>query len=80
MKSMKEPETSTVFTGLDGRTDAELPRWYADQKTDTELVSFIEAICELPRAIDTTVVYRNPYTNDRVVRNHIRQISGCWES
>ena len=29
---MNDPETRTVFAGLDGRSDAQLPNWYAEQK------------------------------------------------
>ena len=68
---MKPPEDTTVFAGLDGRTtDAQLPDWYARQKRehvpDDGPVSFAEAIRTLPRATDTTVAYRNPYTSEWV--------------
>jgi hypothetical protein len=63
---MKDPETATVFAGLDGRTDTELPEWYADQHGDPDPVSFSAAIRDLPQAIDTAVAYRNPYTDEWV--------------
>jgi len=66
MESMKDPETTTVFAGLDGRTDTELPEWYAEQHVGPEPVSFSAAIRELPQAVDTAVAYRNPYTDEWV--------------
>jgi hypothetical protein len=65
---MKEPDSSTIFAGLDGRSDAQLPEWYK-RNTNTnggESVSFAEAIRALPQAIDTTVAYKNPYTSEWV--------------
>jgi hypothetical protein len=66
MESMKDPETATVFAGLDGRTDTELPDWYAEQHGGPEPISFSAAIRELPQAVDTAVAYRNPYTDEWV--------------
>ncbi|MFA9417901.1 hypothetical protein [Natrinema sp. HArc-T2] len=63
---MKDPETATVFAGLDGRTDAKLPEWYADRHGVTDPLSFSEAVRDLPQAIDTAVAYRNPYTDEWV--------------
>ena len=63
---MKDPETATVFAGLDGRTDTELPEWYAEQHATPDPVSFSQAIRELPQAIETAVAYRNPYTEEWV--------------
>jgi hypothetical protein len=63
---MKDPETATVFAGLDGRTDTELPEWYAERHGDPDPVSFSAAIRDLPQAIDTAVAYRNPYTDEWV--------------
>ena len=63
---MKEPDSSTVFAGLDGRADAQLPEWYERSNDIDEPISFAEAIRALPRAIDTTVAYRNPCTNEWV--------------
>jgi hypothetical protein len=63
---MKDPETSTVFAGIDGRTNADLPAWFAE-KTQTDpddVISFSEAIRQLPRAVETTVAYQNPYTEE----------------
>jgi len=63
---MKDPETRTVFAGLDGRSDAQLPNWYAEQKPVDEPVAFTEAIRDLPQAIETTVAYQNPYSDEWV--------------
>jgi len=63
---MKDPESSTVFAGVDGRTDTELPEWYRRKKTVDEPVSFAEAIRDLPQAVETTVAYQNPYTDEWV--------------
>ena len=61
---MKEPAQRTVFAGLDGCTDAELPEWYAEQKPVDEPASFAEAIRDLPRAVETRVAYQNPYVDE----------------
>ena len=65
---MKDPETSTIFAGIDGRTDATLPKWYAEKtQADAEdVISFSEAVRQLPRAVETTVAYQNPYTEEWV--------------
>ena len=65
---MKSPESRTIFAGLDGRTDTQLPDWYASRNIDddTEVVSFAEAVRDLPRAVDTDVAYQNPYTQEWV--------------
>jgi len=43
---MKDPETATLFAGLDGRPDTELPSWYADRHGGAEPISFSEARLE----------------------------------
>lgn len=58
---MKEPASRTVFAGVDGHTDAQLPAWYRQKNGSDDPVSFPEAIRELPRAVETTVAYQNPY-------------------
>jgi hypothetical protein len=65
---MQAPDSRTIFAGLDGRTDTQLPDWYADGTVaaDADVVSFTEAIRDLPRAVDTTVAYRNPHTGEWV--------------
>ena len=65
---MKDPETSTVFAGIDGRTNADLPAWFAEktQADPEEVISFSEAVRSLPRAVETTVAYQNPYTEEWV--------------
>ncbi len=61
---MKDPETRTVFASVDGRSDAQLPNWYAEQKPVDDPVSFADAIRDLPRAVETTVAYQNPYSDE----------------
>jgi hypothetical protein len=63
---MKGPESRTVFAGVDGRTDTELPDWYRRKKTIDEPKSFAEAMRDLPQAVETTVAYRNPYSDEWV--------------
>ena len=63
---MKDPESRTVFAGVDGRTGTELPDWYRRKKTVDEARSFAEAVRDLPQAVETTVAYQNPYTDEWV--------------
>jgi len=63
---MKDPESRTVFAGVDGRTDTELPDWYRQKKTVDEPKSFAETVRDLPQAVETTVAYRNPYSDEWV--------------
>ncbi|WP_178917822.1 hypothetical protein [Natronomonas gomsonensis] len=63
---MKSPETSTVFAGVDARTDTDLPEWYEARQDTDEVTTFAEAIRELPRATETKVGYENPYTGEWV--------------
>ncbi|MFD1570451.1 hypothetical protein [Halorubrum laminariae] len=63
---MKDPESRTVFAGVDGRTDTELPDWYRRKKTVDEARSFAEAVRDLPQAVETTVAYQNPYSDEWV--------------
>jgi len=65
---MKDPETSTVFAGIGGRTNADIPAWFAKktQADSADIVSFSEAVRSLPRAVETTVAYQNPYTEEWV--------------
>ena len=63
---MKDPESRTIFAGVDGSTDTELPEWYRQRHESDDLVSFAEAIRDLPQAIESTVAYKNPYTNEWV--------------
>ena len=63
---MKDPESRTIFAGVDGRTDTELPEWYRQRHGDEDLVSFAEAIRDLPQAVETTVAYQNPFTDEWV--------------
>ena len=52
---MKDPESRTIFAGVDGRTDTELPEWYRQRYEGDDAVSFAEAIRDLPQAVETTV-------------------------
>jgi len=63
---MKDPESRTVFAGVDGRTDTELPDWYRRKKPVDEPKSFAEVVRDLPQAVETTVAYQNPYSNEWV--------------
>lgn len=65
---MPRSETTTVFAGVDGRADAQLPDWYEAQHAVDyrEVVSFAEAIRDLPRAIETQVAYYNPFADSWV--------------
>jgi len=63
---MKDPESRTVFAGVDGRTDTELPDWYRQKKTVDEPKSFAETVRDLPQAVEATVAYRNPYSDEWV--------------
>ncbi|MBX0296712.1 hypothetical protein [Haloarcula nitratireducens] len=71
---MKTPETTTVFAGVDDRTDADLPTWYAQRKTADSPVSFAEAIRTVPRAVETTVAYTNPYTDEWIPTNRFNAV------
>jgi len=63
---MKSPETSTVFAGVDARTDTNLPEWYEARQNTEDVTTFAEAIRNLPQATETTVGYENPYTGEWV--------------
>lgn len=63
---MKDPASSTVFAGVDGRTDTELPDWYRQKKSVDDPEAFAEAVRNLPQAVETTVAYQNPYTDEWV--------------
>lgn len=63
---MNDPESRTVFAGIDGQTNAELPEWYQRKRAVDESVTFAEAIRTLLQAIETAAAYRNPDTDDGV--------------
>lgn len=63
---MTNPETTTVFAGLDGRTKARLPAWYARQRSTDQSTTFATAVRALPQATTTEVAYRNPYADEWV--------------
>ncbi len=64
--SMEDPDTRLVFSGVDDRTTASLPAWYDRTHPAAEPCSFAEAIRRLPRATETSVAYKNPYTDEWV--------------
>ena len=49
---MKDPESRTIFVDVDGRTDTELPEWYQQRQRGDDLVTFAEAIRDLPQAVN----------------------------
>ena len=61
---MKAPETTTMSAGVDARTETHLPEWYECRSSTDETTTFAEAIRELPRAIEMTVAYKNPHTDE----------------
>ena len=63
---MNDPDERLVFSGVDNRTDASLPAWYERTRPDADPVSFADAVRRLPRATETTVAYKNPYTDEWV--------------
>jgi hypothetical protein len=63
---MKSPDSRTFFAGIDGRTDTQIPDWYAERTADSQSMSFADAVRTLPRAVDTSVAYRNRYTDEWV--------------
>lgn len=65
---MTDTERTTVFAGVDGRTNTDLPEWFAaETEMDTRTpCSFAHAIRALPRATETTVAYKNTYTDEWV--------------
>jgi hypothetical protein len=63
---MNDPDQRLVFSGVDNRTDASLPAWYERTHPEADPMSFAEAIRRLPRATETTVAYKNPYTDEWV--------------
>lgn len=73
---MKDPESRTIFAGVDGRTDIELPEWYRDRHGDTNPVTFAEAVRDLPQAVETTVAYQNPYTYEWVETEQFNALLG----
>ncbi|MDL0127754.1 hypothetical protein PNP84_06370 [Halobacterium salinarum] len=63
---MKDPESRIIFAGVDGRTDTELPEWYRERHRGADPVTFAEAVRDLPQAVETTVAYQNPHTDEWV--------------
>jgi hypothetical protein len=71
---MTDPDQTCVFAGVDGRTDTELPRWFAQQVATDDVTSFAEAIRSLPQATETRVAYRNPYTEEWVTTERFNAV------
>jgi hypothetical protein len=63
---MDDAETTTAFAGLDGRTDTDLPTWFDRLHDGPETVPFSRTIRQLPRATETQVAFKNPYTDEWV--------------
>jgi len=63
---MAHPETTTTFAGVDGQTNTSLPEWYARGRDEAELVSFAEAVRDLPQAVESAVAFQNPYSGEWV--------------
>jgi len=72
--TMKDPEARTIFAGVDGCTETELPEWYRQRHGGEAPVSFAEAIRDLPQAVETTVAYRNPYTDDWIATDRFNAL------
>jgi uncharacterized protein YukE len=71
---LNDTETSTVFAGIDGRTDATLPTWYEREHDPETVRSLAEAIRSLPRAVDTRVAFKNPYSDEWVATNRFNAL------
>ena len=71
---MKSPDSRMLFAGIDGRTDTQIPDWYAERRSDSQSTSFADAVRELPRAIDASVAYRNRYTDEWVETNRFNAV------
>ena len=63
---MHETDTTSCFAGCDGRTASELPAWFASEHDATDATTFAAAIRTLPRATQTKIAYKNPYTDEWV--------------
>jgi hypothetical protein len=63
---MHDADTTSCFAGCDGRTASELPPWFATEQDSPEPTTFAEAIRDLPRATQTEIAYKNPYTDEWV--------------
>ena len=55
--AMKDPESRIIFAGVDRRTDTELPELYRQRRGNAEIVTFAEAIRELPQSLSGSRVY-----------------------
>lgn len=71
---MKDPKSQTVFAGVDGLAEAQLPNWHAEERPDDNPLSFAEAIRSLPRASEATVAYRNPHTGEWIKTDRFNAI------
>ncbi len=63
---MRNPDQRTVFAGVDARSEAQLPAWYASYHQERNPVTFAEAIRQLPTATDANVAFYNPFVDDWV--------------
>lgn len=71
---MNSRETPTIFAGVDGQAPSALPAWYRGKTSLRDLVSFAEAIRSVPRAVETTVAYNNPYSGDWVETERVNAL------
>ena len=58
---MRNPDQRTVFAGVDARSEARLPAWYAAYHRARDPVTFVEAIRQLPTATRAKVAFSNPF-------------------
>ncbi|ELZ27048.1 hypothetical protein C474_16899 [Halogeometricum pallidum JCM 14848] len=63
---MNDTEQTTYFAGIDGQSDAALPEWYDARAQPDEVVSFAEAVRDLPRAVEADIAYADPYSGEWV--------------
>ena len=63
---MRNPDQRTVFAGVDARSEAPLPEWYAQYHQARDPVTFAKAIRRLPSATDAKVAFYNPFVDDWV--------------
>jgi hypothetical protein len=55
---MKDPESRTIFAGVDGRTDTELTEWYRQRHGEADPVTFAEAVRYLPQSPFGSRIYK----------------------
>ena len=63
---MTDADTTSYVAGCDRRTASNLPQWFATEYDDPTPTTFAEAIRRLPQATETSIAYKNPYTDEWV--------------